>query len=241
MARPPEAPFQISLPGFDGTAPDLCDLVQQRKLPVGELPLAELTAQFAAHLAAVPEPDLDETGEFLRAAARLLLLKSAMLLPQLVEETEVEEGPSPARYGPSGVIPEAVAELAVRQGAESFPPLPRALLIERPVEPFSALLLRRAWSQMESRRGPEAMPVSAPPFVRLEVALSRLIRRLAGGAAISFRSLLRGVNRNDAVVHFLALLELIRRRQASVSQTGLFEDIAIERAEREAASRSRAG
>jgi chromatin segregation and condensation protein Rec8/ScpA/Scc1 (kleisin family) len=84
---------------------------------------------------------------------------------------------------------------------------------------------------MQKRSGKAVRRVAAPAFVRLEVAVSTIIRHLRSGRPVRLGRLLRGATRQDAVMHFLAVLELVRRRQATAEQPDLFADIMIERSQ----------
>lgn len=223
--------------------PTLLKLVGEHKVAVDELPLAQVTHQFSAYLQTVDEVDLGSAGEFLAAAARLMLLKSEALLPHgtIAEDQTDETSDSSLAASDGEAVRHAAAALGERQGAESFPPFTRPELMERPIEPRSPTLLRRAWEDMCKRATAEVIRVSTPAFVRLEAALSRLIRDLKSGATLSFRRMLRGSNRHDAVIHFIAALELVRRRQATAEQPELFGDITLERADSDLGARIRAG
>jgi chromatin segregation and condensation protein Rec8/ScpA/Scc1 (kleisin family) len=94
---------------------------------------------------------------------------------------------------------------------------------------------------MQGRWQEPAKRVAVHSFVRLEATVSALIRRLHSGAKISLHLLLHGATKEDAVVHFVAVLELVRRRQAEATQTDLFGDITVEFRERAKAASARAG
>ncbi len=223
--------------------PALLQLVGEQRLPVDELALADITEQYSAYLKTVDEVDLGSAGDFLAAAARLMLLKSEVLLPRSTQQDEADDE-APA-------LEQALADreglraagrfLTERQGTESFPSTGQPELLERPVEPRPVSSLRRAWEEMGKRKVAEVIRVATPSFVRLEVALSRLIRDLKSGTRLSLHRLLRGSNRNDVVIHFIAVLELIRRRQAAAAQPELFGEITLERVESDLGARFRAG
>jgi len=222
--------------------PSLLELVGERKVSVDELPLAQVTQQFSTYLQTVNEVDLGSAGEFLAAAARLMLLKSEALLPHATPAEDQNETSDTGLTESDGeALRHAAGVLGERQGAESFPPSIRPEVMERPIEPRSPTLLRRAWEDMCKRAVADAIRVSTPAFVRLEAALSRLIRDLKSGATLSFRRMLRGSSRNDAVIHFIAALELVRRHQATAEQHELFGDITLERADTDLGARIRAG
>jgi segregation and condensation protein A len=233
-------PFQLSLPVFEGDVDDLLRLVSQRKISTSDLHVASVTEQFRSYLASAEQPDLDLTGEFVSASARLLVMKSADLL---VIEGDHEE------FGSSEHAPRTADEdlkaasllLRAREGMESFAPDVPPFAPPKAMQPRSPLLLVRAWEGLDRRTRTRIKRVAVPSFVRLEAALSGLIRQLKARNRVSFASLLRGAGRNDAVVNFIAVLELVRRRQATATQEGLLTDIIVEWAEDGAEAAERAG
>lgn len=196
--------------------------------------LSRMTATYLDSLGCRDAINLDEVGEFLQLAAGLMLLKSEGLLPHDPGNTcheETGDRPRPILLDRVDIVAGA-SYLGKRFGQESFAPFPHAYTVERPVEPRPSSLLSRTWEQMQKRSGEVILRVAAPAFVRLEVAVSTIIRNLRSGRSVRLNRLLRGASRQDAVMHFLAVLELIRRRQATADQPGLFADIVIERAQR---------
>lgn len=231
--------FQLSLPGFEGEIGGLLSAVADGKVALDEVPLASITAQFASFLAAEERIDLVTAGEVLTGAARLLQMKSSRLLAQPAAEEAVEDVETPMATDWPRLLA-AAAKLRVAEGRESLVPLaPPA--IDRRFEPRQPSILLRAWQDAVSRCSSAVAPVAVPGFVRLEVAVSALIRRLKSSSRIPFRSVTEGASRQDVVIHFLAVLELIRRRQAAATQRDLFGDIALEYAEQAETSASRAG
>lgn len=234
--------FQLALPFFTGEVSDLARLVAERKLPTDEVAVSAVTQQFSGYLERRGEIDLEATGEFLVVAARLLLLKSSYLLATPSVDTDAER---PERVLPSWLERDALAGLAAElqeAGAgESLPALRSPVEFERRIEPRSARVMARVWEEIARRREREAVPVSVPAFVRLEAAVSGLIRRLSATARISFRGLVQGRSTVDTVIQFVAVLELIRSRQAVARQDTLFGDITIEHAERAREADTRAG
>jgi segregation and condensation protein A len=234
--------FALSLPSFKGHIDELAMLVAQKKLAVEDLPLSQMAAQLASHVHGEAYLDLDEVGTLMSVTAGLLLSKSARLLVQPMPAEEEDVTPfGSQRITDRIVFAHAAAILADREGLESFAPLAIPNLVERPVQPRSPAMLARAWADMQQRAASGRVRVAVPAFVRLETAVSRLIRRLRSHGWVSFASLLRGSNRQDAVVHFIAVLELVRQRQASVVQAMPYEDIRIEYTGRVADEASRVG
>lgn len=231
---------QLQLPGFEGSAAALVGEVEQGKRGLEDVSVAAVSAQFRDWLADRDDVDLLAAGELLQAGARLAALKSAHLLATPSAHTTEDEELIAA--APADPLPEYVGSwLNERQGPVVFAPAGPVDLVPRRIVPRSPQLLLAAFGEMEQRqtRQPSRLPV--PAFLRLEVAVSSLIRRLKSGAQLSLHRLLRGGSRQDAVVHFLAVLDLVRRRQAAASQLTIFGDITVEWAEHAAGAESRAG
>src|SRR5690625_1263524 len=88
-----EAPFRVSLEGFDGPFDLLLSLITKHELDITDISLSLVTDEFITHLAELErrgDYDLDQASEFLVVAATLLDLKIASLLPQ--GEVVDEEG-----------------------------------------------------------------------------------------------------------------------------------------------------
>ena len=233
-------PFQLSLPSFEGPVDGLLRLVCQHRLAADAVSLAEVTAQFLHFLQEETDLDLQVTGDFVASSARLLALKSAFLVAEPLEEDEA--GPVAAVDHPlRRAMQRSTVWLLDAASDESFAKRDRTYPIARPVIGRSPAALPRVWRDVLSRTGERARVVALPSFVRLEVALSRLMRSVRSGARLPFSTLVLGTRRQDAVVHFLAMLELVRRGQVTAQQQGLFDEIHLERVHDPANSASRAG
>jgi len=235
-----DAPFQVSLPGFEGPVDGLLRLVSQRKLAADAVSLADVTAQFLHFLRQETDLDLQLTGNFVVGSARLMALKSAFLVAEPLEEEEA--GPVAAVDSSlTHAIQSSTSWLLNGTSDECFAKRDRTSPLALPVIGRSPAVLPRIWRDMLSRTGERRRVVTLPGFVRLEVALSRLLCSVRSGARMPFSALMHGTPRQDVVVHFLAMLELVRRCQITAQQDGLFDDIHLERAHVSADSASRAG
>jgi segregation and condensation protein A len=222
---PTGEPFQLSLPIFEGGVGDLLRLVSQRKISTGDIAVSDLTAQFRAFMDTPDAPDLDETGAFVSASARILAIKSADLL--LTDDDEDDEPEIRVRT-PDEILKAAAVGLRAREGLESFAPSVPAFSPFPLPAPHSPALLVRAWHGLDHRTRSRIKRLTVPGFVQLEVALSGLIRRLRTNVRVSLSTLLHGESRNNAVVHFVALLELVRRGRARAEQDELGGEITVE-------------
>src|SRR5205814_7538728 len=84
------APVQLELhlESFDGPLELLLLLIEQRRLPITQVSLAQVADQYLAQVHAQPALDTDLLADFLVIGGKLLLLKSRALL--LTEEPDPE-------------------------------------------------------------------------------------------------------------------------------------------------------
>ena len=74
------------LPVFEGPLDLLLFLIQKKKLNIYDIPITEILRQYMDAIDEMKELDLDIASEFLEMAARLVQIKSAMLLPKYEDE-----------------------------------------------------------------------------------------------------------------------------------------------------------
>lgn len=77
---------------FSGPIELLLFLIQENKVDIYDIPIAEITEQFLSYIT-VHKAEIDEISDFYHFAADLLLIKSKMLLPYEVEFDEEYEDP----------------------------------------------------------------------------------------------------------------------------------------------------
>lgn len=220
---------------------DLLANVGEEALTAEDLVLAPILSRYHAHIQAAPHLDLDEIGEFVAAASRLMVLKSSRLLsqPEQVDTCErIEEEPA---WLEAHALSELASQLRRTEGVESVALSGSPSPVERRAAPRPVSVLQRAWRDLSSRRTDERVTVHVPAFVRLESAVSTLIRRLKQSARIRFDRLVEGGSRSDAVIQFLAVLELVRRRTATAEQGSLFGELIVELQESDSDRATRAG
>ena len=73
--------LQYRLEVFEGPLDLLLALVAKNKIDIYDIPIAELLEQYLEQIDLMREADMDVASEFLTMAARLVLIKTASLLP----------------------------------------------------------------------------------------------------------------------------------------------------------------
>jgi segregation and condensation protein A len=230
--------YTVQIPIYEGPLDLLLDLIERAELDITAVSLAMVTDQYLAYMHALEQASADDISAFLIVAARLLQIKSEALLPRAVERETMEEEDGESlveqlrlykRFKEIG----AWLDERQRNGLTTYlrvasPPKaeakfdPSSLTLEMLVSAANAALARE----------PEKAPlgsVIAPPVITIREKIDLISRTLRHMQRASFRGLLGdGATRLEAVVTFLALLELIKRYRVQVSQASLFSDIEID-------------
>lgn len=227
--------MKVVLPQFSGPYDLLLSLVGEKKLNISEMALSLVTEQFLRYLDTLEKNRAEEIADFLVVAARLLLLKSKMLLPQFSPEED------------DGLCLEEQLRV-YQQFVEASKTVNRLWLgtlrtvfrVEhlRKREQFSAPegvtldCLRETMVQLVRRLAPPK-PI---PETRIDRSISMkekidAIRDLlSGGRRVAFHDILSNArNKTDIIVSFLAILELLKQKAVAFYQDETFSDILVER------------
>jgi segregation and condensation protein A len=233
----PRSDFELQLDVFSGPLDLLLHLIEARELDVLTVPLAEMADAYVAHLAHHPVAAA-QLADFVAVAAQLILLKSRRLLPGEpqpageVSADEPDEEELRRRLVEYRALRDAAHALGEADGLRpSFRREPRESdLPEAPSEPLPAALLAAALDRLAAIPEPGAPP---PEVVPREVTIAMQIGALRDAMGGAGRVVLQHVlaactSRTQVTVTVLAMLELVRRRQARVRQDELFGPILVE-------------
>lgn len=83
--------LRFRLDVFEGPLDLLLHLIAKNKLNIYDIPISLITEQYLDYLKKVQDADLNIRSDFLLMAAKLLYIKSRVLLPQYEEEEEEED------------------------------------------------------------------------------------------------------------------------------------------------------
>lgn len=239
--------MQYKLDIFEGPLDLLLHLIDKDEIDISNIPIARITDQYLAYVNTMQELELEIVSDFLVMAATLLHIKSRMLLPKppkIDMELEEEEEIDPREE----LMLKLIEYRKFKEVAEHLKDkeLERSLIYSR--EPID-------WSQYapESTENPLKGIHLADIMIAFSKVLSRVSRRnrvrkikrdeisvkdrmtgilllleQTGGHAL-FSDLMDDVSgREDLVVAFLAILELMKTKRISCRQHRLFDDIVIE-------------
>jgi segregation and condensation protein A len=226
--------LDVKTPVFEGPLELLLALVEREEVDIFEVSLAKVTDAYLIELAGREVADPAEMAEFLWMAARLLLLKSIRLLPGELptdEETELLgwEEDVRLRLEEYRAYKEMAEGLMTRAEQEpfAFPPPTRQVDAAGQEEPLEVELLVVAFNSVLARVPPRPLVVTGRTWT-LEEKLESLTSRLRLGPIELLELILESEDRLEAVVTFVAVLELLRRSLISVRQKERFGPIHIE-------------
>jgi segregation and condensation protein A len=222
--------YDIQLENFEGPLDLLLHLIKKNEMDINDIPMAVITRQYLVILDAMKTLNLDVAGEFLLMAATLLHIKSKMLLPKIVEE-DVEEEEEDPRAELVRRLLEYQKYKEVSQTLESKPQLGRDLFARAAPEPevleesetgFVAVGLFDLLAALQDvlKESPEEL-VHEVNMEQLSITdrINVILTRLQGQESVAFGDLfIGGIKRNEMIVTFLALLELVKLRMVRFMQ-----------------------
>jgi segregation and condensation protein A len=229
--------YQVATELYEGPLDLLLSLIERAELDITRLALAQVTDQYLAHLEHLPTKDPAEVSSFLVIAARLVQIKSAVLLPRPPSseplDDEMDAGEALARQL---IIYKRFKELSAHIGERHDKNLRTYYRLAAPRPQFEPRFdvgdltvedLRQAARTIFSiaRPMPELSTVVNIPRVTIREKITVIMEKLQRDQVASFRSILKARNRPEVVVSFLAMLELVKRHLVEAQQDQLFGDI----------------
>jgi segregation and condensation protein A len=226
--------LELHLETFDGPLELLLLLIEQRRLPITQVSLAQVADQYLAQVHAQPSIDPELLADFLVIGGKLLLLKSRALLLTEEPDLEADEVASDladrlATYRVFRAAAEVLRELEQR-GDRMYPTQrePSVGTEPAPLAPLGPDDLLAVWRRFTTE--PQAAQIELLGIARASVDERRahILDVLRAQPTASFRAL-AGDTVDQVVATFLALLELFRRGLIHVAQPAPFGDLLLSR------------
>jgi segregation and condensation protein A len=230
----------VKLDVFEGPLDLLLHLIKRNEVQITDIPIALITDQYLATLEQLPELNLDGAGEYLVMAATLMLIKSRMLLPaEPGADGEVEEDRAPSSCSSCSSISASARPRSVWSTARCSSATSSAAAASissgaccRPTAPRCAT---RRWGDLMAALREVLARAKAPlpheilrPGISVGECAQRILARFALGDDVPFDAFFEGeAGRDEIIVTFLALLELIRLRAVRAGQAERFGQITV--------------
>lgn len=239
--------YNVKIDAFEGPLDLLLHLINRLEIDIYDIPVAKITEQYLVYIHTMRELQLDLASEYLVMAATLLAIKSKMLLPKQEEsldefEFEVEEDPR------DELVERLIEYRKYKEAATDLKELEneRGLMFTKPPSDLSdytkeikleksdldvSLYDMLAAFQKLLRRKKLQKPLSTKitrQEIPIEQRMAEIIQDLnKNKGRRSFYDLFPSHEKDYIVVTFLAILELMKRREIVVEQESNFAEIFV--------------
>jgi segregation and condensation protein A len=238
--------YEVQTPVFAGPFDLLLHLILKQEVDLWEVSLATIVDAYLVELDRMETLDLEIATEFLLIAATLVELKTRRLLPG---PSDLELDEELLRFEERDLLLARLLECKTfKDAAEALVERMRRadLSVARqagPEEPFRSMVpdpltrLRPTRLRDAARRALEARPTErvdtdhvAPIRASVAEAIVTVLDRLPTGRSVPFRDLARdATSRLDAIVRFLAVLELFKQGIVDLEQLANFGVLEVRR------------
>ncbi|MDP2933746.1 MAG: segregation/condensation protein A [bacterium] len=228
--------YLVQLEKFQGPLDVLLQLIEEQKLPISEISLATVTAQFLSYIKSLPTIDPNILADFLTVASKLLVIKSKTLLPALEEELEEDEASDLTQQLIQFKKYKEVAKYLKALEAKGRFSCPReASMVEQvafyPDPRANMSRLHRAMQSLavaleEITRLPKEI---IKEVISISQKIKELQQQLGQKIEMKLSEALHKKSRTEIIVTFLAVLELVKQRILTVDQEELFAEILIKK------------
>lgn len=247
--------YELKLANYTGPLQKLLELVEDRKLDISEISLAEVTDDFLRYLekiskmekasdpgaAAGMEENIRLLADFVVIASRLIFIKSKTLLPDMTLSAEEEEDIRDLenRLRLYREIKPAIKNIVrlLKENREEFsrPYFLNAAHFSGVNVFFPGNVTRdglrdamgKLWENLAGLL--EESRVVREKIISLEETIKEIIKRLAELREVSFAKLSEAKSRAETIITFLAILHLAREQLIFIEQKGHFSDIIIKK------------
>ena len=227
MSAPEELTFHLE--AFDGPLDLLLALVAKHKMDLHNIPILELIDQYTAIVERARQQDPNVASAFIETAARLVEMKSFLLLPRSTEGERMKEELTGRllEYDLCRRMAAALGQRAAGVTVYVRPPIPPEPGGLYPLH-HDAQVLADCWRAMAGRGRPGPVrqeqfePLVTAPFVSVGGGVVHLLRGLLRGTLHRMSQLFNPQeSRSTNVATFLALLELIRAGRVWLDESGV--------------------
>ncbi|CAM3986487.1 segregation/condensation protein A [Mesobacillus thioparans] len=238
--------YNVKIEAFEGPLDLLLHLINTLEIDIYDIPVAEITEQYLMYIHAMKELQLDVASEYLVMAATLLAIKSKMLLPKHEEELEDEFGFDDEDDPRNELVERLIEYKRFKEAASDLKSLEeeRGLMYTKPPSDLTeyanesksdngdldiSLYDMLGAFQKLLRRKKLQRPMSTK-IARQEISIEKRMGEVMAflkesGTRKKFNDLFPESDREHIVVTFLAILELIKRKEIDVEQEQNFAEI----------------
>jgi segregation and condensation protein A len=241
--------YNVKIDAFEGPLDLLLHLINRLEIDIYDIPVAQITEQYLIYIKTMTELKLDIASEFLVMAASLLAIKSKMLLPKHEDELDEFDADMTYEEDPRDELVERLIEYRkYKEAAHDLKSLEeeRGLMYTKPPSDLSDFAKEKqpeiteinitlydmlaAFQKLLRRKKlqrPMATKISRQE-ISIETRMTEIMRELNHlKGKKNFNDLFTIPAKEHIVVTFLAVLELIKRKEIDIEQYENFGDIFV--------------
>ncbi|TCP31697.1 condensin subunit ScpA [Scopulibacillus darangshiensis] len=242
--------YKVKIDAFEGPLDLLLHLIKQLEIDLYDIPVAEITEQYLDFIHKMQVLELDVASEYLVMAATLIEMKSKMLLPKqepleedlFDQNMALEEDPRDElmrrlidyrQYKQAAqelkeleqeqirLYTKSPSDLSCYERTEQALPAEGEVTVSDMISALQRLLKKKKINKpMNTKIERQSLPIGKRMIEIVDVLKAK--RDL-----VSFDTLFPYPDRSHVVVTFLALLELMKKKQITCNQETNFTDISI--------------
>lgn len=221
-----ELNFKLENLEFEGPLDLMLLLIQKHKLNIQDIEITVLLEQFLMYLERMTEADIEVTAEFLDAAARLVLIKSAALLPKdEAEKMKQELQGALIEYALCKTMAEKLKKRWI--GDTIYVRQPMELDIDasyrrthQPEEISFAYSAVSKRAKIKSEAPRSLAPIVAKSYVTVYTGVVIVLKSVLENQEVLLEKIYKNYPRSHRVSIFLAVLELSKAGRILISEDG---------------------
>ena len=223
--------LRIVMGEFEGPLDLLLHLIRQEQVSIYDIPVARIADEYLRYLQLMQELDIAVAGDFLVMAATLIELKTKMLLPRDPFAEDEEEDP---RQDLVDQLLEyqkykAAAQMLWSRATVERAVFKRAELVtdkNNPEVAVGVFDLLKVFQEILARQKEEALLEIEREEISMAEMLGRLRNMVMSAGELNLRVFFeRARSRQELVLAFLSVLELVRTTEIRLFQRETFGDI----------------
>jgi segregation and condensation protein A len=235
--------FNIKTEVFEGPLDLLLNLIESEKLDITNISLAQVSDNFINFVGVLKDADAETLSDFLDIASKLILIKSKVLLPQLILTPEEEEDINELerRLKEYQIFKKMSKEIETYANSEhrgfsrttkSTPDItlfdPPSVDQDKLFEILKDVLSRVPKDDVKDKKEDAVIE----PAVSMEEKIEEISKHFITHKTFLFSGFLKSAKtKTEAIVSFLAILELLRLKKIDFKQDENFSDIIITKQE----------
>ena len=227
---------------FEGPMDVLLHLIQKSKVDIMEISIADITEQYIKYIESLQQLNLEVASDYLLMSARLIEMKSRMLLPRTVNEDETEVDPREEliqrlleykkykdvvgtlrdfEFERQQVYSKSFSDISDWIQDETVLNTDNKRDVYQLVRVFEKMLKRQTLVSHQSA-------TMKRQEITIEEQIEHIEKRLLVEKKVSLSSIVENKDKGYVVTTFLALLQLARVQKIHVTQSANFDDIDLE-------------